>query len=205
VKAHETLIPLALFVLAFAGALFVLRQPGAVASDSAISAAHTPRAARTASAVRMVSTAPASGVASPLTAASAAPPSGATGSSIASVSATASPQSAAPRTAHADSIVPAGGEGARAEDGDAEESVPAPPAEAQRSIEAVGDAIDTLKYSSSSEDRVRAIRALATTARSGLEMARARTSLRVAAADENPDVAARAQEEYDALIERDDR
>ena len=103
------------------------------------------------------------------------------------------------------SIVPPDAAGARAEDGDVEESVPAPPAEAQRSIEAVGDAIDTLKYSGSPDDRVRAIRALAATARGGLEVARARSSLRVAAVDENPDVAARAQEEYDALIERDDR
>ena len=155
-KAHETLIPLALFALAFAGALFVLRQPGAAAPDSVIPAAHSPEAARTVSAVRVASAAPPSIITPP----------------------------------------------------DAEESAPPAPsvsADTQPPIEAVGDAIDTLEYSGNPDDRVRAIRTLGATARDGPEVPRVRSSLGVAAADEDPDVAARAQDEYDALVEHDDR
>jgi hypothetical protein len=85
------------------------------------------------------------------------------------------------------------------------QSAPATPADAQLASETVGAAIDTLEYSGSPEDRVRALRSLSGTAGNSADRARVRSSLHVAATDDDPDIAARAQEEYEALVERDDR
>jgi hypothetical protein len=87
-------------------------------------------------------------------------------------------------------------------------AAPAPASTASldsRPIESIVEAIDTLENSLSPDDRVRAIHSLAAHARDGIEVTRVRASFRLAAIDENPDVAARAQEEYEALVERDDR
>ena len=165
-------MPLALFALAFAGALFVLREPGAA------------------------------GDAGPPAAASAVPWADAASASSAPASDTASPQAGGQRAANA-ATEPRAVAAPPESDGPARES--AIPPDAQPAVEAVGDAIDTLESSASPDDRVRAIRSLAATARSGLDVPRVRSSLRVAAADDDPDVAARAQDEYDALLEREDR
>ena len=141
VKTRTTLIPLALFALAFFGALFALKGSGPAAPGpaKALPVVHDPALASAA-------------VPAPL-------------DRVALVAA------------------------ARFE---APAAVPESVAETPRPPEAVEDAIDTLEYSGSPEGRVRAV-------------SRARSSLRVAAADDDPDVAARAQEEYEALVEREDR
>jgi 16S rRNA C1402 N4-methylase RsmH len=54
------------------------------------------------------------------------------------------------------------------------------------------------------EDRVAAIQTLAATGHSGRALGRVRQSLRFAAADQDPEIAARAQEAYDSLMKRDD-
>jgi hypothetical protein len=56
-----------------------------------------------------------------------------------------------------------------------------------------------------SEERIRAIQAIAQAARNGSEVPRMRRALRIAASDSDAEVAARAQEEYDRLTEHDDR
>lgn len=178
VRTRETFVPLVLFALALVGALLMMRQPGADAP------ANVARAA------------------SPLGAAHAASDPGLRGTFAPSAE---SAQSAGEREADrrdADSR--------DAERGDANgdstqpQSTPTTPLDAQPTRETVGAAIDTLKFGSP-EDRVLAIRSLSGTARNGAEMARVRSSLHLAATDDDPDVAARAQEEYEALVERDDR
>ena len=72
----------------------------------------------------------------------------------------------------------------------------APPAD-------VGQALDALKYGASDE-RVRAIQSLAAATPSAAELASVRSSLRLAATDQDPDIAERAQEAYDSLMKRDD-
>ena len=72
-------------------------------------------------------------------------------------------------------------------------------------MDSVEEAVNTLKRSGSADDRARAVRSLAAAARSGVEGSRVRAMLQFAAADENPDVATRAQEELEAIIEREDR
>jgi hypothetical protein len=82
---------------------------------------------------------------------------------------------------------------------------PGASSDVQPPIEPISEAIDTLENSLSPDDRVRAIRSLAANARDGIEVTRVRASLRLAATDEDPDVAARAQEEYEGHVEREDR
>jgi hypothetical protein len=62
-----------------------------------------------------------------------------------------------------------------------------------------------LKNSATPEERARAIQVISDAARGGMDVARARHALRWAAGDTDPDVAARAQEAYEQLIERDER
>jgi hypothetical protein len=63
--------------------------------------------------------------------------------------------------------------------------------------------LDTLR-SGTPEDRVAAIQTLAATSPGGLAFGHVRQSLRFAAADPDPEIAARAQEAYDSLMKRDD-
>jgi hypothetical protein len=67
----------------------------------------------------------------------------------------------------------------------------------------VSQAIDTLR-DGTPQDRVLAIQSLATTGHSGRSLSRVRQSLRFAASDQDPDVAARAREAYDSLLKRED-
>lgn len=69
----------------------------------------------------------------------------------------------------------------------------------------VSEAAELLNLSGNTDDRVRAVRSLAASAREGDDVAYVRSFLRVASADDDPDVAARAQEEYERLIDREDR
>jgi len=202
VRTRETFVPLALFALAFVGALLVMRQPGADAPDEA----HAPAQARAEAAgrasslrrVSAVSTGSAVRAASLLGAARAASEPGLWGTFVSSAE---SGQSAGERESD-------GRDAERREvSGDSAQPEPPPvtPVDAQLASATVGAAIDTLKYSGSPEDRARAIRSLSGTARNGAEVARVRSSLHLAATDDDPDIAARAQEEYEALVERDDR
>ncbi|MEJ0036072.1 MAG: hypothetical protein WDO68_08305 [Gammaproteobacteria bacterium] len=168
-KAARSLIPLALFALAFLVALFALRQPRPAAPEpmNVSPAAQLLRVASVASEARpaiaaTVSASPAAKVRAPI------PPTG--------------------------SVVPP----------DADEPpASAGPATAERSF-AVAEAVDALTDSGSADDRVRAIQSLAASARDGYDVARVRSSLRLASADANPDVAARAQEEWERLVEREE-
>jgi hypothetical protein len=62
-----------------------------------------------------------------------------------------------------------------------------------------------LKNSGTPEERARAIQVISEASQGGMDIARARHALRWAAGDSDPDVAARAQEAYEHLIERDER
>jgi hypothetical protein len=175
-KVREPLIPVALFVLAFASALLALRQPKIGALDRA-------HAATPANGTEPANSAAlANDVARALGADSRADASGAPG-------------------------VAASGERRRAEEPASApaKSDAAAAVEMQGPAQTLDAALDTLDYSLSPDDRARAIRSLAATAPDGSGIARVRSSLRIAAADEDPDVAARAQETYDALVERYDR
>lgn len=176
-NASRTLIPLALFALAFAGALFVLRRPGPPTAVP-VQASAGPRIAR--------ASAPALSPAEPRTqmpAESSAPdemPS----------------EQQATRSTNA-SLVP---ETVAASDGppEVDSAAGSPPV-----ADDVAQAISTLREGSPA-DRVLAIQTLAATGHSGRALSRVRQTLRFAASDLDPDVAARAQEAYDSLLRRDD-
>jgi len=176
----KTLIPLALFALAFGGALLFQKRLGAAAPEPAVPMPATQmlRMARSASGTAPVPT--------PIVEARPA-------LEVASV---AEGQPARPAVAPAPVAPP---------------EVEQPPfaaviaPEVQASMESVDEAANTLKRSGSADDRARAIRSLAAAARAGVEGSRVRAMLQFAAADENPDVATRAQEELEAIIEREDR
>ena len=72
-------------------------------------------------------------------------------------------------------------------------------------FETVWAAIYTLRSSTDSHERIRAIGSLASSALEGKDVARIRSTLRVASADEDEDVAVRAQETYEQLVDRQDR
>ncbi len=80
-----------------------------------------------------------------------------------------------------------------------------PPPADDTPLPSVRESFALLKNFGTTEERVRAIQAIAEAAGRGSEVARARQTLRLAAADPDPEVAARAQEEYEQLAERDDR
>ena len=186
-KAHKTLIPLALFALAFVGALLVQRRPGAAAPGpvTAMSSAQWLRVAglrsgtavTSADSLRPADDAPSNGPSNGL-------------SNGREESRSRPPPPATP------GAVPEAEDPVVASDG---------PPGVPRSVESIADAVDALKHSGSVDDRVRAVQSLAEAARSGHEVSRVRASLHYAAADENPEVATRAQQEYDALVEREDR
>jgi hypothetical protein len=69
----------------------------------------------------------------------------------------------------------------------------------------VRESFATLKTFGTRDERVRAIEAISEAARQGSDLARARQALRLAASDPDPEVAARAQEEYEQVAERDER
>jgi hypothetical protein len=166
-KAPKPLLPLALFALSFAGAMFVLRQP--VGAERA----------------QLV---PARSASAPLRPETAFVEGGEHGDATGRGEPRGEAHAAADYRSFGTSAEP-----------------PVTAVAGTRSIESIGEVIDTLENSLSPDDRVRAIHSLAANARDGVEVTRVRSSLRLAATDEDPDVAARAQEEYEALVERDDR
>jgi hypothetical protein len=178
-KASRTLIPLALFALAFVGALLVLRRPGAPAA--------APAKAITAQPVRVASV-PAGGSAGSGTDATPSEPPPSHESLSAEPVARALPAPPVPETVAVSEGPP---------------EVP-PTAETSPPVaDDVAQAISTLREGSPA-DRVLAIQSLAATGHSGRSLSRVRQTLRFAASDQDPDVAARAQEAYDSLIKRDD-
>jgi hypothetical protein len=80
----------------------------------------------------------------------------------------------------------------------------APPPPYEASLPGIKESFSSLNFGTT-EERIRAIQTIAEAARSGSEVARMRRALRLVAADADPEVAARAQEEYERLTERDDR
>ena len=69
----------------------------------------------------------------------------------------------------------------------------------------IEQATDAIANSIDRAERIRALRAVVASAQTAREVARVRSTLKDAAADEDPDIAQRAQEEYDRLLERLDR
>lgn len=177
-KASKTFIPLALFGLAFAGALFVLKRPGPSAAAPAL-AREVARPARVASSLGAASAEPAAAPTDPQQPDADASP----------AAASVAPPRAAP--------VP---ESLTASDGPPEVSASA---QMPRVADDIAQAIDTLREGTPG-DRVLAIQSLAATGHSGRSLSRIRQSLRFAASDQDPDVAARAQEAYDSLVKRED-
>jgi hypothetical protein len=176
-KASKTLIPLALFALAFAAALVVLKRPGVPAA--------VPAKATTAQPVRVAS------LPAPVASAEPSAPEVPSEAGAALTDQAVAPARAAPP-------VP---ETIAGSDGPPE--VVASADATTRTPDDVSQAIDTLR-DGTPQDRVLAIQALATTGHSGRSLSRVRQSLRFAASDQDPDVAARAREAYDSLLERDD-
>ena len=171
-EARNSLILVALFALAFLGALFALKLARPAAAGPAANAV----APLLRVAAAPVSQAPI-GVASPVAAWSAA--------KTQTVDRPAAPAA-----------------GSVAEQPAAEVAQPLVDAP----ITGVSDAADALRHSQNPADRVRAIQVLAESARDGHEVSRVRFFLqRTASGDEDPDVAARAREEYERLVEREDR
>jgi len=178
-KASRTLIPLALFALAFAGALFVLRRPGPPPV--------APVGPATAQPVRVASV-PAVGAVEASTEVTPSEAPASDDSSTEQPAARAMPPPPIPDTV-------------AASDGPLEVS---PVADSSPPVaDDVSQAIDTLREGSPA-DRVLAIQSLAATGHSGRALSRVRQTLRFAASDQDPNVAARAQEAYDSLLERDD-
>lgn len=210
VKVYESVIPVVLFALAFGGALLALREPGAGVADPAQALAPERGGAGVLSGLsagseaRSLSRGPA---------AEAPWAAGARGAIRAQGAASADATPADTRAGAMPERGPARGPRAISEVGVARASsevlvagtLSGAAPEAPLTNEPVVDAVSTLDNSLSPDDRARAINSLAASTPEGPDVARARSSLRVAATDEDPDIAARAQEAYDLLVERDDR
>jgi penicillin-binding protein 1A len=194
-NARNTLIPLALFALAFVGSLFVLRS-------AAPPWAAGPAMGTAAAASLRVAAAVPSGAAPDARAdiavvsagASAAAAGGANGAALSrAVGSSAGAAGTSPAASNAAPVA----------------EVAAAPAELPLPIDgplpSVTESYALLKNSGTPEERARAILVISEAARSGVDIARARHALRWAAGDTDPDVAARAQEAYEQLIERDER
>jgi hypothetical protein len=174
-KARNSLIPLALFGLAFFGSFFAMRLARPVAAEpaQAPSIAQLPRVASASQPLQPQFPAASEPIeaAAPAAVSHQPPP---------------TPPVVAPTVEEPPPVDPW-------------------PAEALQSFTAVEEVVQTLRHSANAAERINAIDQLAETARKGVEVSQVRASLRLAASDESPDVAARAQEEYEKLVEREDR
>jgi hypothetical protein len=191
-KARNTLVPLALFALAFIGSLLAMKRATPVAPVSAIaieiSVTSPPRIAGAPASSHRTEMAPAisapSGVAVTPTISAPAGLAPATGgrpaTSVALATSVAWPVAPAPMV----------------------DRMPLPARETL--LPGIKESFSMLSFGTT-EERIRAIQAIAEAARSGSEVAGVRRALRLTAADPDPEVAARAQEEYEQLSERDDR
>jgi hypothetical protein len=179
-RPYPPLIPLALFALAFAGTFMALNRPGSPAAALIRAGAPVVDAREVASSASEAS----SHDASLALGDSARPALDVRAGAVASMPPPLPPPLPEPAVT-ADDL-----------DSSLPPSDPPPPHD-------VAPTIDTLR-SGTPEDRVAAIQTLAATSPGGLAFGRVRQSLRFAAADPDPEIAARAQEAYDSLMKRDD-